>query len=411
MLNLPTPKTEAWKFTHLARAVEGIPAHDVRMATLRELEALLPVFSVPQIVLVNGNLVESLGTPLPKGIEWRDEGAGMSGPNDEALDGLDSMPVAHTWQFNITQTPARPVVVVHVGGRVGRLNMHVAAGCKANVIEVHLSVPEMLGWQHNACAIDVGAEAELKHSVLHLLPDTEHLVQTRRQRLSLAPKGVYKGALATFGGALVRSEIHTTLSEDCDYSLVSLSCPRLAQHHDVTLKTLHTGERNVVNIRQRNLQSDSSHAVFQGKFEVKQAAQKTDAYMHCHTLLLSDEARTSTKPELEIYADDVKCSHGAACGGLHPAQLFYLQARGLPEVAARALLVQGFADEFVQLFPTDVQPVLAERVSLWLAGDGPHAPILTDFSEEWLANTKAQPETRAVVREFGDEQSMGVKTP
>jgi Fe-S cluster assembly protein SufD len=285
----------------------------------------------------------------------------------------------------------------------------IAAGCKANVIEVHLSVPEMQGWQHNACTIAVAEGAELTHSVLHLLPDTEHLVQTRRQRLNIAPKGAYKGALATFGGGLVRSEIHTTLTADCRYTLVSLSCPRLAQHHDVTLKTLHTGERNTVNIRQRNLQADASHAVFQGKFEVLQAAQKTDAYMHCHTLLLSDEARTSTKPELEIYADDVKCSHGAACGGLNPAQLFYLQARGLPEVAARALLVQGFADEFVHLFPTDVQPVLAERVGLWLAGDGPHAPILTDFSEEWLANTKASPEERTVVRAFGDEQTMGTK--
>jgi hypothetical protein len=124
--------------------------------------------------------------------------------------------------------------------------------------------------------------------------------------------------------------------------------------------------------------------------------------MHNHTLLLSDAARSSVKPELEIYADDVKCSHGAASGGLNPQHLFYLQARGLNETQARALLVQGYADEFLAAFPTTTQRVLRERVNEWLHGGSKAPAPLTDFSTEWLANTKANPEVREVLREFGD---------
>ncbi|NBV54577.1 MAG: SufD family Fe-S cluster assembly protein, partial [Proteobacteria bacterium] len=154
---------------------------------------------------------------------------------------------------------------------------------------------------------------------------------------------------------------------------------------DTTLTTTHTGENNQTHIRNRNLLTGSAHAIFQGKFYVAQAAQKTNAYMHCHNLLLSDTARTSHKPELEIYADDVKCSHGAATGGLNPLQLFYLQARGLNPQAARALLVQGYADEFIQQFPTHLHQQLNQTLHHWLHGT-PEEPKI-DFGTlqgEWL---------------------------
>jgi Fe-S cluster assembly protein SufD len=87
--------------------------------------------------------------------------------------------------------------------------------------------------------------------------------------------------------------------------------------------------------------------VFQGKITVEKGAQKTDAQQLCRTLLLSDQAEMDAKPELKIYADDVKCSHGAAIGALDENMLFYLRARGLDEKAARALLVRGFINETI----------------------------------------------------------------
>lgn len=402
MLTLPTPATEAWKFTHLKRAVETLPAPTAHEASLREIEQALPILAVPQVVFRHGQPVPELGTPLPQGVTLRPLGARLSGPNP-GLDDLDTLPVAQAWELAVTGSPKTPVALIHLAGSASTLlHITVAAGVQATVVEAHHALPPQTGWQHHATTLTLAAGAQLEHSVLNLLPDTPGLVLTRRQRQTLAPGAIYAGTLGTTGGGLVRSEVHTHLSEGCTYHLTSLSTARANQHHDVTLQTHHAGAGNTVVIKQRNLQLDDSHTVFQGKFYVAAEAQKTNAYMHNHTLLLSDQARTSVKPELEIYADDVKCSHGAATGGLNPHHLFYLQARGLTETAARSLLVQGYADEFLAAFPTATRSVLAARVHEWLTGGSKAPPPLTDFSTEWLAHTKANPEVREVLREFGD---------
>jgi Fe-S cluster assembly protein SufD len=98
----------------------------------------------------------------------------------------------------------------------------------------------------------------------------------------------------------------------------------------------------------KNVLDGRARAVFQGRIEVARAAQKTDGYQMSQALLLSPEAEIDCKPELEIFADDVKCSHGATIGALDPEQLFYLRARGIPEAAARAMLVRAFLDEAIE---------------------------------------------------------------
>jgi Fe-S cluster assembly protein SufD len=403
MLTLPTPKLEAWKFTHLKRAIETLPEAATPAPNLREVEQALPIFAVPQIVFKHGQPVAELGTPLPAGVELRNLGTQLSGPQAAPLDALDTLAISRVWELHITATPKVPVAIIHLCGAVPTaFNLTLAAGVQAEVVEAHHARPEQTGWQHHACTINLAEGSHLTHSVLHLLPDMAGLILTRRQRQALAHGATYHGILGTTGGGLVRSELHTQLSTNCKYNLTSLSTARAAQHHDITLQTHHAGEGNTVVIKQRNLQLDESHAVFQGKFYVAQEAQRTNAYMHNHTLLLSDTARSSVKPELEIYADDVKCSHGAASGGLNPQHLFYLQARGLNEAQARALLVQGYADEFLAAFPPTTQRVMRERVNEWLHGGSKAPPPLTDFSTEWLANTKANPEVREVLREFGD---------
>jgi Fe-S cluster assembly protein SufD len=400
--DLPSPQHEAWKFTHLQRAVETLPTPPAHEASLREIEQALPIFAVPQVVFRHGQPVPELGTPLPEGVTLRPLGPERAGPT-ASLDALDTLAVPQAWELVISSTPKAPVALLHLAGSAPTLlRVQVAAGVVATLVEVHHALPGFTGWQHHATQLDLATRADLTHSVLHLLPDTPELILTRRQRQTLAPGATYAGTLGTTGGGLVRSEIHTQLSAECTYHLTSLSTARASQHHDVTLQTHHAGVGNNVVIKQRNLQLDDSHCVFQGKFYVAAAAQKTNAYMHNHTLLLSDNARTSVKPELEIYADDVKCSHGAASGGLNPQQLFYLQARGLSEAAARALLVQGYADEFLAAFPTATRSVLAARVNEWLHGGSKAPPPLTDFSTEWLAHTKANPEVREILRDYGD---------
>jgi Fe-S cluster assembly protein SufD len=121
----------------------------------------------------------------------------------------------------------------------------------------------------------------------------------------------------------------------------------------------------------RGVVDDKARAVYQGKIHVRRSAQKTDGYQSHHALLLSDQAEASVKPELEIYADDVKCSHGATSGHLDPVALFYLRSRGIPAQEAKALLVQSFlAEALKQITYQPIESLCADRVAAWLAGRG-----------------------------------------
>jgi Fe-S cluster assembly protein SufD len=138
-------------------------------------------------------------------------------------------------------------------------------------------------------------------------------------------------------------------------------------HTDVTLVLGHTVEHTRSTETIRNVVFDKAKGVFQGQIRVAQRAQKTDAKMACNTLLLSDDAEFSVKPELEIFADDVLCGHGATVADIHPTHLFYLRSRGIPEQQARHLLVQAFVQETVEELEDEVLIEALEGViQAWL---------------------------------------------
>ncbi|MCK5555306.1 MAG: SufD family Fe-S cluster assembly protein, partial [Alphaproteobacteria bacterium] len=114
---------------------------------------------------------------------------------------------------------------------------------------------------------------------------------------------------------------------------------------------------------------DQARAVFQGKIHVRRSAQKTDGNQLNHALLLSEKAEASSEPKLEIYADDVKCSHGATSGKLDDDALFYLRSRGIPEEDAKSLLIQAFLNETLeQVSFLPARRIYQERVQTWLVG-------------------------------------------
>jgi Fe-S cluster assembly protein SufD len=139
----------------------------------------------------------------------------------------------------------------------------------------------------------------------------------------------------------------------------------------VTLKLGHNQPNTNSDETFRNVLYDNAKGVFQGQIKVAQIAQKTDAQMACNTLLLSDDADFSAKPELEIFADDVICAHGATVTDIDPAQLFYLMARGVTEKTARGLLVKGFVAEVVEEFDDEaVVEALEGIITDWLNKNG-----------------------------------------
>lgn len=143
------------------------------------------------------------------------------------------------------------------------------------------------------------------------------------------------------------------------------------QSHDFTVLADHFEPDGKSVQHFKGVVDDQARAVYQGKIHVRRAAQKTDGYQSHHALLLSPTAEASAKPELEIYADDVKCSHGATAGQLNPEAIFYLRSRGIPHDLARSLMVESFLGSAIEKVSYEpVREIYFARVAAWLAGRG-----------------------------------------
>lgn len=171
------------------------------------------------------------------------------------------------------------------------------------------------------------------------------------------------------GGKVAREEYRNQLIDSGISSMISgVYLLKGQQNHDFTILMDHF-EPNGNSVQHlRGVIDDQARSVFQGKILVRRSAQKTDGNQSSHALLLSDQAEASFKPELEIYADDVKCGHGATSGRLDAEALFYLQSRGIPQAQARSLLIQSFLNEtLARVTYEPVADICAEKIRSWLA--------------------------------------------
>jgi len=198
--------------------------------------------------------------------------------------------------------------------------------------------------------------------------------ETQTRVMSLVAHLDEGAALSAFslieGAGLLRRQIFARL--DGEHARLALQWATLARgrdHVDVTLIVDHAKPNGQSRERFRNILDGASAGVFQGKIIVRPGAQKTDGVMQSKAVLLSDSATMNNKPELEIFADDVQCGHGATCGRLDKDQLFYLMARGLPRGEAEALVIEGFANEaFEGLQNEPLCGFISARISQWMSG-------------------------------------------
>jgi len=182
-------------------------------------------------------------------------------------------------------------------------------------------------------------------------------------------------ALAT-GAALARNDI--TVSLDGPGAFCRLDGAFLArgrQHLDTTTEIIHASREASSRETYKGVLDEQGRGVFQGRIVVAPDAQKTDGHQSCKTLLLSDRAEIDTKPELEIYADDVKCSHGATAGEIDHDALFYLRARGIDADGARSMLIEAFVEEVLDEIASEpVRQGFAGVVRGWLGGSSVEDP-------------------------------------
>ncbi len=164
----------------------------------------------------------------------------------------------------------------------------------------------------------------------------------------LADHAVVTHRSFNFGGDLVRNDIQTNLGQGSTCHHSGLTLVNQSQHTDNHLRVEHQHPDTVSRIQYKNIADDQSRAVFQGRVVVHKDAQKTDSNMSNPNLLLSDDAIIYTKPQLEIDADDVQCTHGVTVGELEKSALFYLRSRGIDDRTARNILTFAFANELLE---------------------------------------------------------------
>jgi len=185
--------------------------------------------------------------------------------------------------------------------------------------------------------------------------------------IDVGQDATYDGFTLNLGGRLTRTEYHATLSGTG--ATAHMNGAQLlggTQHADFTSVVRHAEPRGTSRQTVKNVLAGRSRGVFQGRIEVARGAQKTDGYQMNQALLLSPDAEIDTKPELEIFADDVKCSHGATVGELDADQLFYLRTRGIAEAEARAILVRAFLTEALEAVTNaSIRAILEASVQGW----------------------------------------------
>ena len=383
-VGLPTPRTEAWKFTGLnaVKALAPVPAEGVPGV---ELPAVVAALGGPRIEIVNGRLATL--PALPTGVEAVALDDTAAAP-DWVRATLGSIASFETHPFTALNTaqfaggiairvargamPEAPIVlsIAQAGGGETATIAHprvlvvVEDGASADLVTVFQGSGRYIA--NPVTEIAIGEGARLGHAVLQAEgAEAFHVSMTA---LKLAGKSTYDGFVLATGSKLARHEVRAELDgEHIEYSINGVYLGADGQHHDITTFIDHARPHGTSHEMVKGVLTGTARGVFQGKILVRPDAQKTDGFQMNRALLMSRDAEVNSKPELEIYADDVKCSHGATVGELEDDELFYLMARGIPRGRARALLVEAYVQEAVALIGrAPVRDAFAAVASDWL---------------------------------------------
>jgi len=286
---------------------------------------------------------------------------------------LNTAFVTDGWFLDIPEGTALETPIelqnVQTGGQVHvRLPVRVGAGAKATIVERQTG--EGAALVSSVGNLLIGDEAEVLYLIVQDQDDSAtHLAQFnahlgRNSKLSLF--------IMNAGGKLVRQEVRVSAAgEGSSFRLRGVNLLAGDTHTDVTMMLDHAAPHTDSTEIIRNVVTGRARGVFQGQIKVAKDAQKTDAKMACNTLLLSDDGEFSTKPELEIFADDVACGHGATMTEIDRNHLFYLMARGIDEKTARGLLVRAFLAEVIEELEDEaVVDTLEEKLAAWFATHG-----------------------------------------
>ncbi|MEW5056984.1 MAG: Fe-S cluster assembly protein SufD [Cycloclasticus sp.] len=368
----PTPREEEWRYTNVS-ALEKNQFSLATQAGTVDADFLKQVLldDCHHLVFVDGFYQAELSSlaDLPEGVIVSALSEGLAAHEELIKSLLDSVIEAPDRGFINFNTALfsdgaliaidentnvdKPIQLAFIASSAAALslsnvrNLIVAkAGSKASIIETFDACESNCYLSNVVSEVVVEPNANLQHSrVQEESSAAYHIagVYTRLERNAIFAQYNY-----TFGASLSRAEIHANLGEAADCRLDGLYVGQDRQHMDNHTRVNHAQPHAISNESYKGVLADRSRGVFQGRIIVAEDAQKTDAKMSNRNLLLSDRAEADSKPQLEIYADDVKCAHGVTVGQLDEKAIFYLRSRGADEQTAKNMLTFAFANEMVE---------------------------------------------------------------
>ncbi len=393
---IPGPKTEAWKYTSLNAVANTpfIPAKKVDDVDVSCIPLVAPILeNAIKVVFVNGVFRGDLSD------EFDDLGIGVAlnpfsdviNSSPESLRNVLGSVMEPDKSFTAAMNTGfmeqgavihlasdvhldRPVQFISIGaaGSVPcafhpRIEIVLEAGARATVVESHIGLPGQPYLSNSATEILLGERAVLNHyTTASEDSDAFHLGRTA---VSVEKSAKYESFILSLSGRLVRREIQVRLEGDGAAATVDGAYGLSGkQHSDISSEILHLAPETISNQTIKGVLAGDTRGVFQGRIHVARDAQRTDGRQLHKALLLDRGPEVDCKPELEIYADDVQCAHGATTGEMNPEHIFYLMSRGIDEMTARALLVEGFLDDVVFKISNESARVLVlDMVKTWLA--------------------------------------------
>ena len=346
---LPGPREEDWRYS-LLRPVTDVQFASAPHGTSDVSAALarLPKIDAPRLIFVDGRFRADLSDRAAGVTFGAPAYAAANRPDQQKLVALNTMLADDG--VSITVPAGRDfgtllLVSIGTGNNVSfHPNHAVTLGENAKLTLLDIALGDGVYLNNPVLSATVGTGATLTH--LRLQQDATDAFHLSTVYADVAAGGTYDSFALTLGARLARMEVHASLNGPL--ASAHLNAAQLLggnQHADFTTVVRHAAPNTASRQTVKNVLSGHSRGVFQGKIEVLRIAQKTDGYQMNQALLLSPDAEMDCKPQLEIYADDVKCSHGATIGELDGDQLFYLRTRGIPEADARAMLVRAFLTE------------------------------------------------------------------
>lgn len=356
---LPTTRDEDWKYTDLTRARDISSrwlsnATDTPSSTLdEEIERITASTDASWIVIANGELRECPAIPAVSLEKLDSAPAG-----NHALTELNAALLKDGLRILIDGVAEKPLGILVIDGTdeasmsQAYVEISFAANSSASIVEYHASRGDADQYANTVVSLDIGDGAKAEH--VRIQDRARNHIQTGRTDVSVGRDARFNSAGFDLGGGLIRNDIVIDIAHaGAEVSFDGLYLAGEGQHIDNHTRVDHRVGPATSRQEYRGILNGKCRCVWNGKAIVHEGADGTDADQANHNLLLSDKAEVDAKPELEIYTDDVKCSHGTTVGQLDETSLFYLRSRGLDKHHATQVLTHAFAAGIVARAPVE----------------------------------------------------------